>query len=108
MQILEYLDGTGRSPFGTWFDALDALAAAKVTVALARIDQGNWSNVKGVGTGVLEYRIHFGPGYRIYFGRDGDSLVILLGGGTKHRQQEDIRTASERWLDYKRRKKQGT
>ncbi|HXN44672.1 MAG TPA: type II toxin-antitoxin system RelE/ParE family toxin, partial [Xanthobacteraceae bacterium] len=46
--------------------------------------------------------------YRIYFGRDGDSLVILLGGGTKHRQQEDIRTASERWLDYKRRKKQGT
>ena len=83
MQILEYLDGTGRTPFGIWFDALDAPAAAKVTIALARIDQGNWSDVKGVGTGVLEYRIHFGPGYRIYFGRDGDSLVILLGGGTK-------------------------
>ena len=107
MQILEYLDGTGRTPFGIWFDALDAPAAAKVTIALARIDQGNWSDVKGVGTGVLEYRIHFGPGYRIYFGRDGDSLVILLGGGTKHRQQEDIRMAIERWVDYKQRKKPG-
>jgi putative addiction module killer protein len=108
VQILEYLNGTGRSPFGNWFDSLDATAAAKITVALARIGQGTWSNVKGVGTGVLEYRIHFGPGYRIYFGRDGDSLVILLGGGTKHRQPKDIRNAIERWLDYKRRKMQGT
>jgi putative addiction module killer protein len=89
VQILEYLAGTGRSPFGDWFGRLDAPAAAKVTVALARIARGNRSKVKGIGTGVLEYRIDFGPGYRIYFGRDGDNLVILLGGGTKHRQQED-------------------
>jgi putative component of toxin-antitoxin plasmid stabilization module len=61
VQILEYLDGTGRSPFGTWFDALDALAAAKVTVALARIDQGNWSNVKGVGTAFSSIESISGP-----------------------------------------------
>src|SRR6266478_5717249 len=84
---------------------LTALAATKVTVALTRIGLGNVSNVKGVGAGVQEFRIDFGPGYRIYFGRDGDRLVILLAGGTKSRQQKDIATAQERWADYKRRKK---
>jgi len=62
------------------------------------------SNAKGVGAGVYEYRINFGPGYRIYFGKDGDRLVILLGGGTKKRQQGDIATALTRWQDYKQRK----
>ena len=66
---------------------------------------GNLSNAKGVGSGVQEYRIDFGPGYRIYFGRDGEMLVILLAGGTKKRQQADIATAQARWADYKRRKK---
>jgi putative addiction module killer protein len=60
--------------------------------------------VKGAGAGVQEYRINFGPGYRIYFGRDGDRLVILLAGGTKSRQQNDIATAQKRWVDYKKRK----
>jgi putative addiction module killer protein len=68
MRIVEYLDPAGRSPFTGWFDGLDAMAAAKVTVALARMELGNLSNVKSVGAGVLEYRISFGPGYRIYFG----------------------------------------
>ena len=58
----------------------------------------------GVGAGVYEYRIRFGPGYRIYFGKDGDRVVILVGGGTKKRQQEDIRIAISRWRDYKARK----
>lgn len=75
-------------------------------VALQRLAQGNLSNTKGIGAGVLEYRIDFGPGYRIYFGRDGEQLVILLGGGTKKRQQNDIETAQSRWADYKRRKKE--
>jgi putative addiction module killer protein len=75
-------------------------------MALARIEQGNLSNVKGVGAGVLEFRIDFGPGYRVYFGRDGEILVILLGGGTKSRQQNDIAAAQARWSDYKRRKKE--
>ena len=63
------------------------------------------TNGKGVGEGVLEYRIHFGPGYRVYFGRDGETLVILLTGGTKQRQQQDIREAIELWADYRRRKR---
>ena len=68
------------------------------------MSQGNFSNVKGVGSGVHEYSIDFGPGYRIYFGRDGEGFVILLAGGTKKRQQKDINDAIARWQDYKRRK----
>ena len=105
MQILEYLDPDGESPYRDWFESLNAQAAAKVTVALTRVELGNLSNVKGVGAGVQEFRIDFGPGYRIYFGKDGDQLVILLAGGTKSRQQRDIATAQRRWADYKRRKK---
>lgn len=107
MKVVEYLDSAGRSPFADWFEELDAVAAAKVTVSLARMEAGNLSNVKTVGSGVLEYRIDFGPGYRVYFGREGDRLVILLAGGTKQRQQKDISTAHARWEDYKRRKKEG-
>jgi putative addiction module killer protein len=69
--------------------------------------QGNLSNAKGVGSGVQEYRTDFGPGYRIYFSRDGDAVLILLGGGTKRRQQRDIEDAKARWADYKQRKRQG-
>jgi putative addiction module killer protein len=105
IQILEYLDPNGRSPFAEWFTDLNAQAAAKVAVGLTRLTQGNFSNVKGVGAGVCEYRVDFGPGYRIYFGRDGERLVILLGGGAKKRQQRDITEAIGRWQDYKRRKK---
>jgi putative addiction module killer protein len=74
LEIRYYLAPDGRSPFEGWFSSLDAPVAAKVTVAIARLDQGNLSNVKGVGEGVLEYRINFGPGYRVYFGRDGNFL----------------------------------
>ena len=73
-------------------------------MALAPLEQGNLSNVKPIGEGVLEYRIDWGPGYRVYIGRDGEALVILLAGGTKKRQQRDIDAAKERWADYKRRK----
>ena len=105
-RILEYLDAAQRTPFRDWFHSLDAQAAAKINIALARLAHGNLSNVKGVGSGVLEFRVDFGPGYRIYFARDGQDLIILLGGGTKRRQQQDIETALERWADYKRRKKE--
>ena len=105
LELQEYLDTQGVSPFRSWFDDLDPVAAAKVTVALGRIEQGNLSGVKSVGKGVLEYRIDFGPGYRIYFGRDGRLLVILLGGGTKKRQQQDVERAATRWTDYKSRKR---
>jgi putative addiction module killer protein len=106
LDVSEYLDADDRSPFADWFADLEATVAAKVTVALTRIEQGTLSSFKGVGAGVLEYRIDFGPGYRVYFGLDGDMLVILLGGGTKKRQQRDIEAAKLRWADYKRRKRQ--
>ena len=73
--------------------------------AIARMEQGNFSNVKSVGDGVLEYKIDFGPGYRIYFGRDGDTIVILLTGGTKKRQQRDIDTAKDYWRTFKQGKR---
>ena len=104
MEILEYLDDAGRNPFSRWFQALDSRAAARVTTALTRLSLGNTSNVKGASAGVMELRIDFGPGYRVYFGKDGDMIVILLGGGTKQRQDEDIETAQQRWRDYKDRK----
>ena len=67
---------------------------------------GNLSNVKAVGTGVFEYRINWGPGYRVYFARDGATLVILLAGGTKRRQRQDIAAAQERWADHRRRRRE--
>ena len=82
MEIREYLTDRGKSPYADWFYRLNAPAAAKVVVALARMEQGNFSQVKGVGGGVFEYKLDFGPGYRVYFGKDGETLVILLGGET--------------------------
>jgi putative addiction module killer protein len=102
LELRYYLDADDRSPFARWFGDLDAIASAKVVRALGRIEQGNLSNVKSVGEGVLEYKIDFGPGYRVYFGRDGERLVILLVGGTKKRQQRDIEAAMAYWRDYKR------
>jgi len=103
--VKEYIGSNGESSFAEWFNGLNAQTAAKVSTALTRIEMGNMSNVKGVGDGVLEYRIHFGAGIRIYFGKDGDTLVILLGGGTKRRQQKDIEAAKNRWQEFKERKR---
>jgi putative addiction module killer protein len=105
LELRYYLTETGDSPFARWFGLLDPVARARVATALARIEQGNFSNIKPVGQGVLEYRIDFGPGYRVYLGRDGDILVILLKGGTKKRQQRDIRTAVDLWRTYKQSKR---
>jgi len=105
VDIREFHDLGGRSPFRDWFDNLNSEAAQKVTKALYRIGLGNFSNIKSVGAGILECKIHFGPGYRVYFGKDGEQIVILLGGGTKQRQQKDIRLALDRWEDYKSRKR---
>lgn len=105
IEIREYIGDRGRSPFGRWFDSLDARAAARVRTSLARMEAGNLSNVRSVGSGVLERRINVGPGYRVYFGRDGDTVVVLLGGGTKARQQRDIEHARQLWQEYRRRKR---
>ena len=76
-----------------------------MTVAIARIARGATSNLKGVGDGLIEYRIDFGPGYRVYLAWSGKRLVILLGGGTKRRQAKDIEAAKARWTDYKARRR---
>jgi putative addiction module killer protein len=87
------------------FIRLPAPAAARVTTALYRFAAGNTANAKSVGHGVHELRIDHGPGYRVYFGMDGDVLIILLGGGSKDGQQQDIEHAWRRWAEYKRRKR---
>lgn len=104
LEIRYYVAADGRQPFAEWFADLEPVTRARITRAVARMEQGNLSNVKPVGGGVLEYRIDFGPGYRVYFGRDGETLVILLTGGSKKRQQRDIEMAGAYWQDYKRRK----
>lgn len=101
--VVEYVRPDGSNPYRTWFDGLPAQAAAKVAVAVIRIGLGNTSRVKWIGI-IGEYRIDWGPGYRIYLGKDGDSLIILLGGGTKRRQQPDIERAKTMWAEYKIRK----
>jgi putative addiction module killer protein len=103
-RVVEYVDAQGRSPYAAWFNNLSAEAAAKVTTALYRLEAGNFSNIKGVGGGVFERRLDYGPGYRIYFGKDGDRIVVLLGGSTKRRQVDAIAAAQKQWADYKRRK----
>ena len=93
ISVREYLTSDGTSPFAEWFEDLHAPAAAKVTTAISRMSAGNFSNAKGVGSGVFELRVNFGPGYRVYFGKDGEKLVILVGGGSKQGQNRDIQLA---------------
>lgn len=102
--IKEFLEKNGQSPFARWFDDLNSEAAAKITTALYRLEQGNFSHVEGVGEGVFEYKLDFGPGYRIYFGKDNEKLIILLCGGTKKKQSKDIKMAKQKWAEYKQRK----
>src|SRR5260370_3038001 len=90
VEVREFLDRGGRSPFAAWSDRLNREAPAKVAAALARIQQGNFSKAKGVRADVYEYRIDFGPGYRIYFVKDGARLVVLVGGRATKRPHEDI------------------
>ena len=107
IEIRRYVDRTGRTPFDKWFLTLDGTTQGRIVKGLDRLEDGNFSNFKGVGKGVFELRFQFGPGYRVYCGRDGDTLVILFGGGTKKRQQIDIEGAQILWREYKQRKENG-
>jgi len=102
--VQEYIREDGSNPFGTWFDDLDPQAAAKVATATLRLELGNTSNVKWIGGGLGEYRIDWGPGYRLYLTQDGDMLIVLFVGGTKKRQQADIDRATSLLAEYKARK----
>ena len=101
IEIRQYADRQGRNPFNHWFENQNGVIRARIAIALARLESGNFSASKGLGAGIFELRLHFGPGYRIYFGRDGETIVILLGGGTKKRQQADIGAARVLWQEYK-------
>jgi putative addiction module killer protein len=101
--VVEYIRADGSNAFRRWFERLDAQAAAKVTTATVRLAMGNTSRVKWLGT-IGEYRIDWGPGYRIYLGKDGETLIVLLGGGTKKNQDRDIAQARMLWSEYKTRK----
>lgn len=105
IEILEFLDDSGHSPFGRWFNKLNARAAAKITTAIDRIGRGLMTNVESVGSGVYERKVNFGPGYRIYFGLETDGratkVVILLNGGSKKAQSKNIDLAKLYWKDYK-------
>lgn len=103
MVVAEYVCEDGTSPYRAWFEGLHAQAAAKVATAVARLELGNVSRVKWIGV-LGECRVDWGPGYRIYLGKDGDRLIILLGGGTKQRQHADIERARAMWAEYKARK----
>lgn len=100
-----YVQEDGKSQFNNWFDKLNSIAAAKVTVAITRMEHGNFSKSKALGAGVWENKIDFGPGYRVYYGKEGDEIIILLVGGTKKKQQKDIEIAKAFWKEYKRRKR---
>ena len=103
VRVQEYIRPDGSSPYRDWFDGLDAQAAAKVTTAKLRMELGNRSKVKWF-AGIGEYVIDWGPGYRIYLAKDGESLIVLFGGGTKRRQQADIDRAKALHAEYKARK----
>lgn len=105
VQILEYVAQDGSCPFRDWFDSLDAVPAARVNACLERVIDGNVSSVAPIGSGLSEIKLDFGPGYRIYFGKEGDLLLILLGGSSKKVQQKAIDKAKSMWQEHKALKK---
>ncbi len=107
IELESYCDIAGSDPFDEWFQGLDTDVAYAVHERLERVRQGSFGDWKPLADlGIHELRIHLGQGWRVYIGRDGPRLVLLLGGGPKSDQKKDKRTASARWADYKQRKKE--
>ena len=104
-QLTYYTDETGDKPFKKWLYGLrDRAAFARITTRLARVEIGNVGDYKNVGSGVFELRIHYGPGYRVYYGHSGNEIVLLLLGGDKTTQAQDIATAATYWKHYRENK----
>ena len=104
IEILEYLTEDGRNPFRDWLSSLrDGQARSRVRVRLNRVRMGNLGDSRSVGGGVNELRIPYGPGYRVYYGRQGNAIVILLCGGNKGNQRRDIPQAQRHWEDFQSR-----
>jgi putative addiction module killer protein len=105
--VREYVDESGRIPFRDWLSQLDTVTRARVQARVLRFEMGNLGDHKEVGDGVSEARLDFGPGYRVYFGRRGRELVLLLTGGDKKFQTKDIKRAREFWAQYLKELKHG-
>jgi putative addiction module killer protein len=104
IEVFRYQTVGGVEPVTDWLQSLrDKQAQAKLRIRLKRLEAGMFGDCESVGEGVLELREHLGAGYRVYFGRHGLSIVILLCGGSKKTQSSDIRKAQEYWADWKRR-----
>lgn len=98
--VREFLDADGESPYRRWLKTLDSSVKARIQARVFRFELGNLGDHKAVGEGVWEARLMFGAGYRIYFGRVGTEVVLLLVGGDKGSQPKDIRTAKRYWADF--------
>jgi putative addiction module killer protein len=102
--IAIYETEDGQRPFKRWIDSLkDKVTKARINARILRVENGNFGNSKALGAGVSELKIDFGPGFRVYYGLDGDKVVVLLIGGDKSTQDKDIRLAQDYWADYLRR-----
>ena len=101
LTIREYLTANGKNPFREWLNSLTVAVRARIQARMLRFETGNLGDHKSVGSGVWEARVMFGPGYRIYFGKDGDTLIVLLGGSAKKNQADAIARAIGAWVTYK-------
>lgn len=106
IELSEYIDARGRNRYREWVSKLDPSVRARIDKSVLRMGYGNRSGAKPEGEGVSALRLDFGPGYRVYFGQNGDRLLILLIGGTKRRQENDIELARSLWAEYKKRKQE--
>lgn len=104
IEVINYKTRTGKEPLALWFDELEKIDQGRIFNRIAHVREGSFGDSKPVGDGVSELRMHFGPGYRIYYGKKGKTLVILLLGGKKSDQKKDIETAKRYWRDHKDRK----
>ncbi len=100
-QVREYINEAGKSPFRKWFKKLGKATQAKIQVKVFRFEQGNLGDHKALGDGVWEARINVGSGYRLYFGKAGKQILLLLLGGDKSTQRADVKKAKEFWMNYK-------
>ena len=107
LTVREYVTADGRAPFRDWLDTLTVVVRARIQARLLRFEMGNLGDCKSVGHGVWEARVMTGPGYRVYFGRDGESIILLLTGGDKGSQRRDIVRATRMWDDYQEAKRHG-
>ncbi|MES9858711.1 MAG: type II toxin-antitoxin system RelE/ParE family toxin [Sedimenticola sp.] len=107
--INEYTDEQGKSPYAQWLGNLrDARAKAKIIMQVDRMELGLFGDSEPIGDGLSELRIHYGPGYRVYYGKEGQKVYLLLCGGDKSTQSKDIKRAKAHWQDYKRRHSHGS